>query len=201
MKQSINIIIAIGFIASLSSCAYSKKFTASYYAENKDLFHSLQERYKQQYDKQPFSVEIKDKLSKEVGLEIITDSLRYIYGLSSEGSALTDTLRKYGFNVDLTMGIIRDMQKLNCTWLTNLDYYDRLQKKYTVFVSIRHKQLESTFKKDKYFTLAMFNTPQPFDEKGRMLDNRDRKQLRKLNGAILFKLDDRTGYALTATFR
>lgn len=201
MKHCIQVILWLACCNLLLSCSYSKKFTNTYYQENKAQFQSLQQRFKQLYNQQPFSAAIKDKQFNTVSIEINTDSIRYIYDFMIDSQALKDTLQKYRFNVDATMQLIHDMQKLNCTWLTNLDYYDRLQQKYLVFVSVRHRRLEPTLRRDKYFTLAFFNTPQPFDEKGRMLDNRDRKQLRKINGAVMFKLDERTGYALTATFR
>lgn len=194
-------IILLGMFCSLASCSYSKKFTNEYFAENKSTFQSIQQRYKTEYDQHPFSIEIKDKGFKTVGLEIITDSIRYIYSFPIGDRSLDDTLTKYRFNNAVVHGIIADMQKVHCTWLTNLDYYESLQKKYLVFLSIRHRRLESVFRKDKYFTLAFFNTPQPFDDRGRLLDRKDRKQLRKINGAVLFRLDSKTGYALTATFR
>jgi hypothetical protein len=165
------------------------------------MLQSIQQRYKTQYDEHPFSIEIKDKSFKTVGLEIITDTIRYIYSFEIQDPSLQDTLTKYGFNAAVINSLIGDMQKIHCTWLTNLDYYESLQKKYLVFLSIRHRKLESVFRKDKYFTLAFFNTPQPFDNRGRMLDRKDRKQLRKINGAILFRLDPKTGYALTSHFR
>jgi hypothetical protein len=199
--MGIKTILYLLLLCSLYSCSYSKKFTNSYYRENKELLQSIQQRFKHEYDQHPFSIEIKDKAFKTVALEIITDSIRYIYSLPADSPALQDTLEKYRLNAVAVTAIIRDMQKIHCTWLTNLDYYEKLQKRYLVFVSIRHKQLESLFRKDKYFTLAFFNSPQPFDEKGRLLDRRDRKRLRKINGAVLFRIDDKTGYALTSTFR
>jgi hypothetical protein len=201
MKLNIYCILFAFLFFSLASCSYSKKFTNEYYQENRELLQSIQQRYKSQYDEHPFSIEIKDKTFKTVGLEIITDTIRYIYSFDIADQSMQDTLTKYRFNASIVNSIIEDMQKIHCTWLTNLDYYESLQKKYLVFLSIRHKKLESIFRKDKYFTLAFFNTPQPFDNKGRMLDRKDRKQLRKINGAVLFRLDNKTGYALTATFR
>ena len=185
----------------LLSCSYSKNFTNNYYRENETLLQSMKQRFKQLYEEHNFSLEIKDKSFKQVGLEIISDTLRYIYDFSIDDPSLIDTLYKYKFNASEIVSLINDMQKTHCTWITNLDYYEKQEKKFLVFISIRHRKLESVFKKDKYFTLAFFNSPQPFDKNGRLLDKKDHRQLRKINGAILFRINDKVGYALNDKFR
>jgi hypothetical protein len=201
MRNCTYTITGLCIALALLSCSSGKKFTESYYKENETILLSMKHRFKQQYDEHPFSLEIKDKKFKQVGLEIITDSIRYIYNFPVDDLSLTDTLQKYKFNAVLVTAIIHDMQKTHCTWLTNLDYYEKLEKKYLVFASVRHRKLESVFRKDKYFTLAFFDFPQPFDKKGRLLDRRDRKQLRRINGAALYRMNDKVAYALTAHFR
>lgn len=194
------IVYSLAFFV-LPSCSYSKKFTHSYYRENEPLLQSMEQRFKQLYREHNFSLEIKDKNFEQVGLEIISDTLRYIYDFSIDEPSLTDTLYKYKFNAPAVVDLVHDMQKTHCTWITNLDYYEKQEKKFLVFISIRHRRLESVFKKDKYFTLAFFDSPQPFDKNGRLLDKKDRRELRKINGAILFRINDKVGYALNDKFR
>ena len=201
MIRSVNIICAFGVLAILVSCSSSKEFPRAYYNENSEVLQSMKQRYKQDYNARPFSLEITDKSFKRVGLEMILDTIRYIYNFQIDDPSLADTLRRYNYKATEILGLIHDMQEVQCTWLNNLDYYENLEKKYLVFVSIRHRKLESTWRKDKYFTLAFFDTPQPFDDKGRLLDKKNKKQIRKINGAVFYKVDDRTGYALTTHFR
>ena len=68
-------------------------------------------------------------------------------------------------------------------------------------MSIRHSDLESRFKAEKYFTLVFFDRPQLFDDRRRLLDRTDKKNLRSINGEIFYRINDRVCYAFTEHFR
>jgi len=200
MRKPINITLII-FVIAATSCSYSKKFSREFYMENEKMLHSIKERYKEHYKTRPFSIEIKDKAFQQVGLEIITDTVRYIYGFDLADPAMVDTMQKYNFDIPFMKTLIDDMRTSHCTWLTNLNYYEDLRSQHLVFLSIRHYRLESLFKKDKYFTLAFFDYPQPFDEKGRLLNRANKKELRKINGAVFFRMTNTVAYAMSSDFR
>jgi hypothetical protein len=200
MKQLTYYITILLLASTFVSCSYSRKFTETYYAENEEVLQSIMTRYKALYEKHPFSVEIKDKNFAQIGLEIITDTIKYIYSFDHE-PALIDTLERYNFDVQAVSTLINDMQRVHCTWVTNLDYYEKGQEKYLVFISIRDKKLKAFLKSEKYFTLAFFDSKQTFDEKGRLLDKVDRKNIFKINGGVFFKLNDRVCYSVAGNFR
>lgn len=183
------------------SCSYSKKFTQTYYRENESAFVSIKSRFKELYEQKPFSLEIKNKDFSGIGLEIITDSIKYIYDFAIGEPRLADTLLKYRFDVPAITALIRDMQAVHCTWITNLDYYENRQRKFLVFLSVRHRKLKSFLRGEKYFTLAFFDTRQRFDERGRLLDAADRTSLRRINGALFRRINHTTCYSLSANFR
>lgn len=186
---------------SFLSCSYSKKFSNTYYQENDSLFQSIQTRYKILYEKHPFSVAIKDKAFERIGFEILTDSIKYIYEFGITEPRLEDSLIKYQFDVGGITDLLNDMQRAHCTWITNLDYYENRDKKFLVFISVRHKQLKAFLRSEKYFTLAFFDETQHYDEKGRLLDNGDAKKFRKINGGLFRKINDRVCYSMSANFR
>lgn len=200
MKQLVNYIIILVLASTAVSCSYSKKFTETYYKENEEVLQSIMTRYKELYEKHPFSVEIKDKDFAKIGFEIITDTIKYVYTFDHE-PALIDTLEKYKFDVQAVSTLINDMQRVHVTWLTNLDYYEKGQEKYLVFMSMRHRKLKAFLKAEKYFTLAFFDSRQTYDEKGRLLDKVDRKNIFKINGGVFFKLNDRVCYSVAGNFR
>lgn len=200
MKILHHIILFI-FLCFFLSCSYSKKFTQNYYRENETTLQSIRQRFKELYDKHPFSLELKDKTLNNIGMEIHTDSIKYIYSFRMDEPFLLDTLYKYQFDVKAMSELINDMQKAHCTWITNLDYYEKRQKKYLVFISVRDKELDAFLRPEKYFTLVFFDQPQPFDDKGRLLDNEDLEKMRKINGSIFRKINDRVYYALSGQFR
>jgi len=200
MKNRIYYIAFLFVVCTFFSCWSSKKVTGDYYRQNETMLQSIQQRFKQLYEERPFSAEIQDKAFTKLGLEIMTDTMRYIYKFNLNESSLSDTLVKYNFNVQKINELINDMKNIRCTWITNLDYYENRQKKYLVFISIRHKELESS-RSDKYFTLAFFESRQFFDNKRRLLNKQDRKDLRKINGQIFYKINDRVCYAVAGSFR
>ena len=167
-RQYFHIVLLIALVA--ASCNHSRKFTRNYYTENEKTINDIRDRYTRLYDAHPFSLELKDRYLRRIGLEIITDSIKYIYAFNLNEPYLTDTLRKYNFDINAIGDLIIDMQKAHCTWITNLDYYEKRNRKELMFISVRHKALESFLKPEKYFTLALFNEPQPVDEKKRLAD-------------------------------
>ncbi len=201
MKCVINYIILLSCLYGFSSCSHSRKFTQDYYSENEGTLQSIRTRFKQLYDKNPFALELHDNKLTRIGLEIHTDSVRYIYDFKTAEPYLLDTLHKYQFDVNEMNELINDMHKANCTWVTNLDYYEKRQKKFLVFISVRDKKLNRFLKSEKYFTLAFFDQPQPYDERERLLDSEDLKKNRLINGEIFRKINSTVSYALTGKFR
>ncbi len=201
MKQPLHHIIVFFLLCLAVSCSYSKKFTHNYYQENEATLQSIRQRFIQLYDKNPFSLELKDKNMGRIGFEILTDSIKYIYSFRLDEPYFVDTLYKYQFDVKAISQLIDDMQKAHCTWITNLDYYEKRQKKFVVFISVRDKKLTAFLKPEKYFTLAFFDQPQPYDEKERLLDNEDLTKNRLINGAVFRKVNDKVSYALTGKYR
>ena len=201
MKRTIYHTVVLFLLCTMLSCSYSKKFTQNYYRDNQTTLQSIRQRFKDLYDKRPFSLELKDKKLSQIGIEIHTDSIKYIYSFRTDEPFLIDTLYKYGFDVKAMSELINDMQKAHCTWITNLDYYEKRQKKFLVFISVRDKQLDAFLRSEKYFTLVFFDQPQPFDDKGRLLDNEDLEKMRKINGSIFRRINDKVYYALSGQFR
>jgi len=201
MKQTIYYTIVFLFSGLALSCSYSKKFTQTYYRDNETTLQSIRKRFEELYDKKPFSLELKDRELSLIGMEIHTDSIKYIYSFRTDEPYLLDTLHKYQFDVKAMSELINDMQKAHCTWITNLDYYEKKQKKFLVFISVRDKKLNAFLRPEKYFTLIFFDQPQPFDEKGRLLDNEDLEKKRKINGSIFRRINDKVYYALSSQFR
>lgn len=200
-KKLVTAAFMLCLLALLAGCSPTRRFTANYYRDNDVLLQDIRHQYKRLFDERPFALEFRDKEFKQVGFEIITDSIKYIYTFNTDRSDLSDTLRRYGFNEKAFYQLLASMRVAQCTWITNLDYYELRQKKQLVFMSIRHKDLESRFKAEKYFTLVFFDRAQLFDDRKRLLDRADKKNLRSINGEIFYRITDRVCYAFTGHFR
>ena len=162
---------------------------------------ALKEEFKSLYDEKPFAILFEDKSFKNIGFEIVTDSIKYIYHFNVSTPAFTDTLTKYRFNTARMLSFISGLQKIQCTWITNLDYYENFTQYYLVLMAVRNSALNKTFKGESYCTLAFFEKPQPFDENGRFLDRDDPERRRQINGSELYRVNEKVGYAITKHFR
>ena len=201
MKKLIQYTLYAILLGILLSCSYSRKFTENYYRDNQSTLQSIRTRYKALYEKGPFSLELKDVRLNRIGMEIHTDSIKYIYTFRTDEPYLLDTLYKYNYDVKAISELINDMQKAHCTWITNLDYYEKRKKKFMVFLSVRDKKLNAFLRPEKYFTLAFFDEIQVSDEKGRLMDNEFPNQERKIHSSTFRKINDRVFYALSKQFR
>ncbi|OSZ77438.1 hypothetical protein CAP36_13715 [Chitinophagaceae bacterium IBVUCB2] len=198
MKNYLAYILSASILC--ASCSSNRELTADYYRQNEATLVSIKDRFKKIHRLHPFSFEVRDKNYAEVGIEIITDSIRYIYHFNPGENNLADTLKAYRFNVPEMLSLFADMKQMRCTWITNLDYYERGQEKFMVFLSLRHNKLGSK-RKEKYFTVAFFDQPQFFDNKGRLLDKEKSRTIRKINGQIFYKINNRACFTLSGTFR
>jgi Na+/melibiose symporter-like transporter len=94
------LLYTILFIAALG-CFFScspKHISTKYYYENEKVLDKMEETYKELSRQQPFTLAFTSKSFKTVALEIITDSLSYIYEFGVDEPRLADSLVAYGLN-------------------------------------------------------------------------------------------------------
>jgi len=189
---------AIGIVL-FCSCASTN--ISKYYEKNKRTLESIEQSYQSQYKKQKFSLLFTDKSYQHFSLEIHTDSIKYIYDFDTSENRLNDTLEKFHFRIPEMRTLINNMQSIRCTWIDNLDYYVDDKKNYLVFMSIRKKTINLPFIEQKYYVLTYFAQPQYYDNEGRLLDHRSRRRLRKINGEIFRRINDKVCYTVSTLFR
>jgi hypothetical protein len=68
-------------------------------------------------------------------------------------------------------------------------------------MSIKPVALKAPFSYSKYYILTYFSQPQYFDNEGRLLDKRKRRRLRKINGEIFRRINDKVCYTISGKFR
>ena len=192
--------LAVSILLLLYSCS-AKKISSDYYYQHKEVLEKIEQSYTELYPKKPFTLAFTDKEFRTVSIEIITDSLSYIYDFAVHEPRLTDTLRKYHLNAEGVSNLIDLMVSIRCTWVNNFDYYVDQQKKYLVLISIKPVGLHSLFSSKKYYILTFYNKPQYFDEQGRLLDKKKRRRLRKINGEVFHRINDKVCYTISGQFR
>jgi hypothetical protein len=68
-------------------------------------------------------------------------------------------------------------------------------------MSIKPVALKAPFSYAKYYILTYFQQPQYFDAEGRLLERRKLRRLRKINGDIFKRINDKVCYTVSARFR
>ncbi|MFN8250008.1 MAG: hypothetical protein U0T68_13725 [Ferruginibacter sp.] len=198
MKRLLPYILLIAVFG--TSCS-SKIIPTRYYEENKDVLDRIEESYSKLYKQKAFSLGFSDKYFQTISLEIITDSLKYVYEFGLEEKRIKDTLLKYDFDVSGVTELAREMRSIRCTWIDNFDHYVDGKKKSLIFISIKPVGLGGFFSKKKYYILTYFSQPQYYDKDGRLLDNRKQRQLQKLNGEIFRRINDKVCYTISSNYR
>jgi len=184
----------------LVSCS-TKIVSNNYYQEHKGTVDSIERRYERLNVIQPFSLAFTDKDFNIISIEMISDTLTRIYEFNITEKRLADTLLKYNYDTTGIFYLIRKMQLTKVTWINTFDYYVNDQPQQLIILSIKPVTIRYLFSPPKYIALAYFRTPQSFDEKGRLLDSRRTKMLRKIKGQVFYRITDRICYTIMEKYR
>jgi hypothetical protein len=68
-------------------------------------------------------------------------------------------------------------------------------------MSIKPVMLSIPFSNKKFYILTYFPQPQYFDSAGHLLDKRKLSRLRKINGEIFKRINDKVCYTISGDFR
>jgi hypothetical protein len=185
---------------SLFSCS-TKIVSTNYYQEHRRTVDSIESRYEKLNFTKPFSLAFTDKDFNIVSIEMTSDTLTRIYEFNFNEKRLADTLLKYKYDTTGIFYLVRKMQLTKVAWVNSFDYYISDQPRQLIILSIKPKTIRYLFSPPKYIALAYFRTPQSFDEKGRLLDSRRSKTLRKIKDQVFYKITDRICYTIMEKYR
>ena len=189
-------------ICSLLSASCSTKIVSTnIYQEQKENLNKIESRYEKLNPTNHFSLAYTDKKFNIISLEMISDTLTRIYEFNINERRLADTLIKYNYDTAGIYFLIRKMRDSKVTWINSFDYYVNDQPQQLIILSIKPVTIRYIFSPPKYVALAYFRTNQSFDEKGRLLDNRRTKQVRKIKDQVFYRITDRICYTITDKYR
>ena len=200
MNKKQGTILFMLIAASIISCS-PKNISSRYYFQHEKALDNIEESYKKIYQSNPFSIGFSSRDFKTVSVTIKTDTLNYIYEFTVGENRLADTLTKYHLPASSVISLINQMQSIRCTWISNYNYYVDEKKQSLIFMSIKPVALKAPFKNAKYYILTYFPQPQYFDSEGRLLERRKLKELRKINGEIFKRINDKVCYTISVRYR
>ena len=172
-----------------------------YYRRHHSSLDSIEETFRHAYAAKPFSIEFTDRSFNRVSLELITDTLTYIYEYNVGEPRLRDTLREYGYNPAPVHWLIGRMRQMNCTWIDKLDYYGDTARHSLIYISLWPRAFNRPFVNKKYYILTYFQQPQYFDSEGRLLTGRRMHRIRKINAEVYRRINDKVCYTISDRFR
>jgi len=184
----------------LSSCS-TKIVSNNYYQQNKTRVDDIESRYEKLNAARPFAIAFTDKKLNILSIEMISDTLTRIYEFNANEKSLSDSLAKYNYDAAGIDILIKKMQQTKVTWINSVDYYVNDQPQQLIYLSIKPVTIRYLFSPPKYIALGYFRTPQSFDEKGRLLDSRRTKRIRKIKGQEFYRITDRICYTITEKYR
>jgi hypothetical protein len=193
-------IILITFSLLTVSCS-TRIISNNYYQERKGTVDSIESRYEKLNAIKPFALAFTDKELNILSIEMISDTLTRIYEFNVAEQRLGDTLLKYNYDTSGIHYLVRKMQETKVTWINSVDYYVNDQPQQLIYLSIKPVTIRYLFSPPKYIALGYFRTAQSFDEKGRLLDNRRTKRIRKIKGQVFYRITDRICYTITEKYR
>ncbi|HXO74153.1 MAG TPA: hypothetical protein VN824_02960 [Puia sp.] len=173
----------------------------NYYRKNQSALDSIEAGYRKAYLKKPFSIEFTDRPFNRLSLELVTDTLTYIYEYTVGEPRLQDTLLRYGYDTAAINSLITDMRSMECTWIDNLDYYTEERKHSLIYISLWPRVFTSPFANKKYYILTYFQQPQYFDSDGRLLVGRRLRRVRRINAEVFHRINDKVAYTVSDRFR
>lgn len=200
MKHLTGIIL---LIVLLSGCTVSKLYPEKYYTENKVQLHQTEEMYRTATHEKSFAAGFTSLDFSSISIELKTDTVRYIFDFTLGDKNMSDTLYKFGYDTAVIQRIISNMRAVKSTWINKLDYYVDGKEKTLSFLSIPVKQLSlfPLFQKRKYYVYTFYDQPQAYDSQGRLLDKKQSRRLRKVNGQHFLRINDRVSYTISGKFR
>ncbi|MFZ1786631.1 MAG: hypothetical protein WAU23_15595 [Ferruginibacter sp.] len=196
-SHTILFLLIAGFFVSCSP----KNISSRYYFQNEKDLDQIEKSFRNSYRVHPFSIGFTSSDFRKVSVTVITDTLNYIYDFTVGEERLADSLTRYRLPAKDILSLIGNMQAIRCTWISNYDFYDDEKKRSLTFMSIKAVALKRPFKKAKYYVLTYFQQPQYFDSEGRLLDRKKLRRLRKINGEIFMRINDKVCYTVSERFR
>jgi hypothetical protein len=190
---------AITLLILAASC--TRLNITNYYHRHRSTLDGIEETYRNAYTKKPFTIEFTDRSFDRVSLELVTDTLTYIYEYQIGEPRLQDTLLKYGYDTTAIAWLIDNMRSRKCTWIDNLDYYSETNKHSLIYISLWPRALNSPFVNKKYYILTYFQQPQYFDSEGRLLVGHRLRRIRKINGDVYHRINDKVCFTVSDRFR
>jgi hypothetical protein len=173
-------------IVLLYSCAASReKKSAKYYFENEKSIQEILKLYKDQYRIQPFSLGFSDRSYDHIGVDIITDTVRYALHNRQNMDLFREAVYAFKYDTVALRKMYYKMFDIGCIWVGTADYYYKGKQEEVVFLSFRSVRFGNPFLDRKYYHLVLFDPRLINDETNKLIEDAGFKRVKN---EIYFKI-------------
>ena len=138
----------------LSCTATSKRKSANYYFQNKDQITMILKLYEQLYAQQPFSGGYSDKSYKYITMEVVTDTVRYVFSNKGDNKTkLFETVKRYNYDTTKLKELSERLKAIKALWLSKATFNVNGKKETVTFLSFKSVLVEKPFVENKYYIL------------------------------------------------
>jgi hypothetical protein len=151
------IIFSILILAGLVSCVSMKeRKSEKFYLQNRETIKSILSTYDSLYAYIPFNIGFSDRGFTKVGMDIITDTVRYAITNLQSVELFRRTIQGFHFDSARIRGLYEDLYSIKCIWLGKADFYFRGNRELLTYLSFKSVASGNPFLDRKYYTLVFF---------------------------------------------
>jgi hypothetical protein len=155
MKPLIYGLVAAVFF---SGCVASReKKTDKYYFEYEKEIKEIITLYKGLYNHKPFSIGFSDRSYEHVGMDIITDTVRYAIDNLQSMEIFREAVFVFNYDTVAIRKLYKKMYDIKCIWIGTTDIYPNGKREDVIFLTFRSVRNGNPFLDRKYYALLIYN--------------------------------------------
>jgi hypothetical protein len=142
----------------LGACASLKeKKSSKYYFQHEKKIGEILVNYDSLYKQQAFNLGFSERDYSRIGLDIITDTIRYALTNQQRSDAIKEAVRTFGYDTVKLRKLYTDLYDIRAIWLGRDHLYHKDQKSMVTYLSFRSVAVGNPFLDRKYYALVMLD--------------------------------------------
>lgn len=155
MKPLIYGLVAVIFF---SGCVASReRKTDKYYLEHEKDIEEIITLYRGLYKHLPFSIGFSDRSYEHVGMDIITDTVRYAIDNLQSMEIFREAVYVFDYDTVAIRRLYKKMFDIKCIWVGTTDTYYKGRREDVIFLTFRSVRNGNPFLDRKYYALLIYN--------------------------------------------
>lgn len=183
MKHTCTILFLLSIVSFGSCVSMKEKKSAKYYFQHEEKINGILENYTELYKQQAFNLGFSDRDYSHIGMDIITDTIRYAIDNQLRSTVIKEAVTAFGYDTLKMRKLYMDMYDIRCIWLGRDDIYRQGQKSMVTYLSFRSVAFGNPFLDRKYYTLVFFD---PADLNDDLKADLAKQGFKNVKGAIYF---------------